>query len=230
LCQWRSNFGSTAITLITHFLVSDPEISMLSLAQAQELCSKLLEGFTFLYVDQDSCKPENIFQSYFVLFLLGHMHLRPCADSPDVPKLKIRELKKIGIKGALALCCAALHHTLSLFKTGKLQIDIKYTSFRKAAIKIPLKVNKVTGKELSAVSAFSKQNCGPCTRQYAIAINKHDNAMLRDIIVGATILIPCSMDAISEEGSFQHREDDVNDLIATLCKLFHCLCTLLTSH
>ncbi|KAI6008313.1 hypothetical protein F5J12DRAFT_892293 [Pisolithus orientalis] len=72
---WHSNFGSIAITLITHFLVSDPEIGMLSLAQAQELCSKLLEGFTFLYVDQDSHKPENIFQSYFILFLLGHMHL-----------------------------------------------------------------------------------------------------------------------------------------------------------
>ncbi|KAI5996842.1 hypothetical protein F5J12DRAFT_785265 [Pisolithus orientalis] len=202
LCQWHSNFGSTAITLIAHLLVLDPEIGMPSLTQDQELCSKLLEGFTFLYSDQDSHKLENIFWSYFVLYLLGHTHLQPCADSPDVPKLKIRELKNTGIKGTLALTCAALHHTLSLFKTGKLQIDAKYTSFRKAAIKIPLKVNKATRKELSAVSAFSKQNCGPCTRQYAIAITKHDNAVLHNIIMGATMLIPYSMIACRREGAF----------------------------
>ncbi|KAI6138159.1 hypothetical protein BKA82DRAFT_4021653 [Pisolithus tinctorius] len=124
-------------------------------------------------IDQDSRKLENIFWSYFVLYLLGHAHLWPCADSPDVPKLKIRELKNTGIKGASPyLCCSNLHHTLSLFKTGKLQIDAKHMSFRKAAIKIPLKVNKATRKELSAVSAFSEQNCGLCTRQYAIAIAK----------------------------------------------------------
>ncbi|KAI6145843.1 hypothetical protein BKA82DRAFT_4016052 [Pisolithus tinctorius] len=219
LCQWHSNFGSTAITLITHFLVLDPEIGMPSLTQAQELCSKLLEGFAFLYSDQDSRKLENIFQSYFVLYLLGHAHLQPCADSPDVPKLKIRELKNTGIKGMLALTCAVLHCTLPLFKTGKLQIDAKHMSFRKAAIKIPLKVNKATGKELSAVSAFSEQNCGPHTRQYAIAIAKCDNAVLRNIVMGATMLIPYSMDCMSEGGSFQHGEDDVNDLIATLLRI-----------
>ncbi|KAI5986090.1 hypothetical protein F5J12DRAFT_787282 [Pisolithus orientalis] len=213
------NFGSTAITLITHFLVSDPEIGMLSLTQAQELCSKLLEGFAFLYSDQDSHKPENIFQSYFVLYLLGHTHLWPCGDSPDVPKLKIRELKNTGIKGTLALTCAMLHCTLPLLKTGELQIDTKHTSFRKAAIKIPLKVNKVTRRELSAVSAFSEQNCGPCTRQYAIATTKHDNAVLQNIIMGATMLIPYSIDCMLEGGSFQCGEDDINDLIATLLRI-----------
>ena len=108
LCQWRSNFGSTAIAPIAHFLVSNPEIGVPSLAQAQELCSKLLEDFTFLYSDQNPRKPENIFQSYFVLYLIGHAHLRPCADSPDVPQLKIGDLKKFGVKGALALTCAAV--------------------------------------------------------------------------------------------------------------------------
>ncbi|KAI5982898.1 hypothetical protein F5J12DRAFT_788024 [Pisolithus orientalis] len=151
-------------------------------------------GNTSSCQDQDSHKLENIFQSYFVLYLLGHTHLWPCADSPDVPKLKIRELKNTGIKGALALTCATLHHTLSLFKTGELQIDAKHMSFREVAIKIPLKVNKATRKELSAVSAFSEQNCGPHTRQYAIAIAKHDNAVLHNIIMGATMLIPYSMD------------------------------------
>ncbi|KAI5980389.1 hypothetical protein F5J12DRAFT_789314 [Pisolithus orientalis] len=156
-------------------------------------------------------------QSLLLLTSLSQIQKLPCADSSDVPKLKIRELKNTGIKGALALTCAALHHTLSLFKTGKLQIDTKHMSFRKAAIKIPLKVNKVTRKELSAVSAFSKQNCGPCTRQYAIAITKCDNTVLCNIIMGATMLIPYSMDCMSEGGSFQHGEDNINNLIATLC-------------
>ena len=108
LCQWHSNFGSTAIALIAHFLVLNPEIGVPSLAQVQELCSKLLEDFTFLYSDQNPHKPENIFQSYFVLYHLGHAHLCPCADSPDVPGLKIRDLKKFGVKGVLALTCAAV--------------------------------------------------------------------------------------------------------------------------
>ena len=81
---------------------------MPSLAQAQELCSDLLEKIRFLYLDQDSGKLENLFWSYFVLYLLGQ-HLCPCADSPDVPDLKIGELKKSGVKGVLALTCAAVH-------------------------------------------------------------------------------------------------------------------------
>ena len=97
------------------------------------------------------------------------------------------------------------------------------------AVKIPLKVNKVTGKESGAVSMFSEQNCGPRTRLYIVAIDKRDNAALCDIVAGATALIPYSMDAMSEEGSFQYKEDNVDDLIAALCKLYCCLCTLLTS-
>jgi len=75
---------------------------------------------------------------------------------------------------------------------------------------------------------FSEQNCGPRTRLYVIAINKRDNAALCDIIAGATALIPYSMDAVLEEGSFQYEKDNVDDLIAALCKLYCRLCTLLT--
>jgi len=89
-------------------------------------------------------------------------------------------------------------------------------SFGKATVKIPLKVNKLTGKESSAVSTFSEQNCGPRTRLYAIAIDKRDDAALHDIVAGATALIPYSMDAVSEEGSLQY-EDNIDNLIAALC-------------
>ena len=89
-------------------------------------------------------------------------------------------------------------------------------------------MNKLTGKESLAVLTFSEQNCGPRTRLHAIAIDKHDDAALHDIVAGATALIPYSMDAMSEEGSLQY-EDNIDNLIATLCKSYYCLCTLLTS-
>ena len=62
-----------------------------------------------------------------------------------------------------------------------------------------------------------------------MAIDKHDNAVLHDIVAGATVLIPYSMDGMLEEGNFQYEEDNVDDLIAALCKSYYCLCTLLTS-
>ncbi|KAI6008590.1 hypothetical protein EDC04DRAFT_2581956, partial [Pisolithus marmoratus] len=108
LCTWHSNFGSTAVTLIAHFLVSDPKIGMPSLEQVKELCSDLLKGFTFLYLNQDSEKPVGIFQSCFILYLLGHAHMHSCAGVPDIPELKIGGPKEVGIKGALALTCAVV--------------------------------------------------------------------------------------------------------------------------
>ena len=41
---------------------------------------------------------------------------------------------------------------------------------------------------------------------------------LHSIVAGATTLVPCSMDAMSEEGSFQY-EGDVGDLIAALSEV-----------
>ena len=81
---------------------------MLSLKQVKGLCSDLLKGLTFLYSNQDSEKPENLFQSCFVLYLLGHAHLRPCGGAPDIPELRIGDPKETGIKGALALTCVAV--------------------------------------------------------------------------------------------------------------------------
>ena len=55
-----------------------------------------------------------------------------------------------------------------------------------------------------------------------MAIDRRDNATLHDIVAGATVLIPYSMDGMSEEGNFQYEEDNVDDLIATLCKSYYC--------
>ncbi|KAI6041200.1 hypothetical protein EDC04DRAFT_2670982 [Pisolithus marmoratus] len=164
--DWHSNFGSTAITVISHFLVSD---------------------------------------------------LNSAVPSPP----------EKGIKGALALTCAVLHHTLTLYNEGMLDLDVMVAPGK---AKMPLKMNKATGKELSTALMFSEQNCGSHTRQYADAIAKCDDATLCEILVGATILTPGSEQVISEEGTVQSEEKDTATLlIANLCTSYHFLYTLLTA-
>ncbi|KAI6042370.1 hypothetical protein EDC04DRAFT_2660085 [Pisolithus marmoratus] len=180
---WHSNFGSTAITIISHFLVSDLNSAVPSPPEA-------------------------------------------CA-SPNMLKLIFEDLKRTGIKGVLALTCTVLHHTLTLYNEGMLDLNVMVAP-RKA--KMPLKMNKATGKESSTTLMFSEQNCGSHTRQYADAIAKHDDATLCEILVGATILTPGSEQVISEEGTVQSEEKDTATLLITnLCKSYHFLCTLLTA-
>ena len=58
-----------------------------------------------------------------------------------------------------------------------------------------------------------------------MVIEKRDDAALRSIVAGATTLVPCGMDAVSEEGSFQY-EEDVGDLIVALSEAqCHCSCS-----
>jgi len=104
LCHWRGNFGSTAVALVAHFLVSDKRIGVPSPGQVRQLCSDLVHELEFVYSTPDRQK----FHSHFVLYLLGHAHLRPCADSPNIPELGVGDQKNVGIKGALALTCAVV--------------------------------------------------------------------------------------------------------------------------
>ncbi|KAI6011501.1 hypothetical protein EDC04DRAFT_2765160 [Pisolithus marmoratus] len=171
---WHSNFGSTAITVISHFLVSDLNSAVPS-------------------------PPET------------------CA-SPNMLKLIFEDLKRKALK---------LHHTLTLYNEGMLDLNVMVAPGK---AKMPLKMNKATGKESSTALMFSKQNCSSCTRQYADAIAKHDDATLCEILVGATILTPGSEQVISEEGTVQSKEKDTAALLITnLCKSYHFLYTLLTA-
>ncbi|KAI6016546.1 hypothetical protein EDC04DRAFT_2903129 [Pisolithus marmoratus] len=136
------------------------------------------------------------------------------------------DLKRTGIKGALALTCTVLHHTLTLYNEGMLDLDVMVAP-RKA--KMPLKMNKVTGKESSTALMFSKQNCSSHTRQYADAIAKHDDATLCEILVGATILTPGSEQVISEEGTVQSKEKDTATLLITNLSPFFCYICMCSS-
>ncbi|KAI6016433.1 hypothetical protein PISMIDRAFT_18206 [Pisolithus microcarpus 441] len=103
LCTWHNNFTSMGINIIAHYLVSNPEIGVPSSADVKKMCSALLKDLAFIYLDQDMSKLTNAFQSHFVLFLLAHAHLHPCAGCPNIPQLKSKDLKKWGIKGARSI-------------------------------------------------------------------------------------------------------------------------------
>ena len=113
LSVWRSNFSSTAIALVAHFLASDGDDTK-SFAAIQETCLDLLDGFAFLYQDLDPTTAENAYRSCFFLQLFAHAHLRPCIGCPDIPRLNTDDLKEHGVKGAMSLCCSAVGHSLSI--------------------------------------------------------------------------------------------------------------------
>ncbi|KAI6028140.1 hypothetical protein EDC04DRAFT_2534186, partial [Pisolithus marmoratus] len=63
-------------------------------------------------------------------------------------------------------------HAIHLFQRGKLHVDNQISTHGKATVKPPLKLNKMSGKELSTVLAFSEQNWGSCTQQYFMLVNR----------------------------------------------------------
>ncbi|KAI6128668.1 hypothetical protein EDD16DRAFT_1516144 [Pisolithus croceorrhizus] len=136
LSVWHSNFSSTALAIMAHFLASGTDHVQLS--DIHEMCNELLDGLAFLYQDLDPSKPENAYQSQFLLQLLAHMHLQPCIGCLDIPKLDTSALKEHGVKGALSLSCAMW---------GDLQVKDQLSACGKATARTPLKLNKTSGQE-----------------------------------------------------------------------------------
>lgn len=75
----------------------------------QELAATLLEDLSFPYEDFDSSCPEKAFRSIHVLNLLGSTHLQQTYGWVDIPSLDLRSKWVHGVKGALALCTAAVN-------------------------------------------------------------------------------------------------------------------------
>ena len=81
---------------------------------------------------------------------------------------------------------------------------------------MPFKFNKVIGKESSTALLFSEQNWGSCTREYLMSINKHDVAMLKEIVSMASALKTSALDGIlSEDGSYQDNAMANDQMVAT---------------
>jgi len=112
LSVWQSNFSSTALALVAHFLASEID-KMKNTTAIHKICCELLDGFTFLYENFDPANSENALWSHFLLQLLAHGHFHPCIGCPDILKLNTENLKEHGIKGVLSLCCAAVCYSFS---------------------------------------------------------------------------------------------------------------------
>ncbi|KAI6146851.1 hypothetical protein BKA82DRAFT_32087 [Pisolithus tinctorius] len=112
---WHSNFSSTAITLIAHFLASDPDDDAQSATAVRWTCNELIDGLlSFLYQDLDATNLAHAYQSHFILQLFAHAHLWPCIRCPDIPGLGTNAMKKHAVRGVLSLCAAAVHNSLSV--------------------------------------------------------------------------------------------------------------------
>ncbi|KAI6140533.1 hypothetical protein BKA82DRAFT_160469 [Pisolithus tinctorius] len=227
---WRSNFGSTAIALIAHFLASDPDDDARSAAAVRQTCNELIDGpLSFLYQDLDATNLAHAYRSHFILQLFAHAHLRPCIGCPDIPGLGTNAMKKYAVRGALSLCTAALERAIWLFQRGEVQVDDQMSTHgMRATAKTPLKLNKVSGKESSSALAFSEQNWGTSTRDYHASISKHNNAAMSEIVAMAHTLIIPSTETLDDGSSPGDLMDEfyfaVNtDLRQSICEI---LCTL----
>ena len=70
---------------------------------------------------------------------------------------------------------------------------------------MPFKFNKAIGKELSTALLFSEQNWGSCTCEYLMSINKHDVAVLKEIVFIMSALKTSALGdgILSEDESYQ---------------------------
>ncbi|KAG1798403.1 hypothetical protein EV424DRAFT_1352524 [Suillus variegatus] len=94
ICSWHSNFGSTAIALVTNFLVAsrdeENDDDNDSTEYEQGLATFLLENWAFLYEDPETCDADKIYR-----FL-------------DVPALNTDGLQVKGMQAVIAASAAAL--------------------------------------------------------------------------------------------------------------------------
>ncbi|KAI6027778.1 hypothetical protein BKA83DRAFT_4490332 [Pisolithus microcarpus] len=157
---------------MAHFLASGTDHTQLP--NIHETWNELLDGLAFLYLDLDPSKPENTYQSQFLLQLLTHTHLQPCIGCLDVPKLDTSALKEHSVKGTLPLSCAMLKCAIHLFQRGDLHINDQLSAHGKATARTPLKL------QTSLLGS----------------------AALKEIVVSANALVAPIMDSlVAEDGS-----------------------------
>ncbi|KAG1882421.1 hypothetical protein F4604DRAFT_1921599 [Suillus subluteus] len=179
ICSWRSNFGSTAMALITNFLATskddenEDEDEDNDIDFEQTLAANLLDEWAFLYNDSDVRDPDQIYRSQFMLEMIESAHMNAIAGFLDVPVLNTDDLQLKGMQVVIAACAASLEHALNFVANPKASGDdqsIGTSSAKGSTTKgrriLPLKRNKSSGKDSTAASAFSEANCGLATAEY----------------------------------------------------------------
>ncbi|KAH0834165.1 hypothetical protein J3R83DRAFT_11471 [Lanmaoa asiatica] len=181
LTRWRNMMGTVAIRIAQTYLSCNSTEDMTS----AELVALLLDEQAFAYENFDYNDKPTAFLSPLLLELLGTTHLQDIQGCVDIPGLDIA-VAEVGhrVKGALALCTAALQRAFQLAATGEDNSQEVGTSNRLNQ-KQPRTLNKVTGKMSTKGSAFSQQNWGGGTQAYYEAICNRSVETLKKIFASA---------------------------------------------
>ncbi|KAG1750516.1 uncharacterized protein EDB91DRAFT_1078536 [Suillus paluster] len=167
LSEWRSNIGSAALAIIVDFC------SCIKDAPNAEVAKQLLKKYVFIYEDSDNILWEMAYLSAFILQLMATNHLVVNADHIDVPALNTDELSLGGMDGAIMLCVVALERALKFVQDNIIKVEEVLASIAtsKFAVKLPMVLNKATGKMSSGCYKFSFANCHEETESYMKSIS-----------------------------------------------------------
>ncbi|KAL6298720.1 hypothetical protein BKA93DRAFT_830499 [Sparassis latifolia] len=115
MCEWRSSFGSTAITIAEAFF--NANIKYLDLTKCAAFATEMLKFHHFAYETAKGSKPEGLFRSPFVMRMFC-THLSAIEGAVDVDGLypKGSMLNAKSPIGALGLAGAAVECSLTLYK------------------------------------------------------------------------------------------------------------------
>ncbi|KAG1796938.1 uncharacterized protein HD556DRAFT_1441116 [Suillus plorans] len=102
LSEWRSNFGSTTITIIIDFMAQNDDTN------PSDLAEYLLSDFVFLHEDPDVIDKMKTFQSPFMLQLVATGHLQATIGHANVLALNTEALTVSRISGVVGIAAAVL--------------------------------------------------------------------------------------------------------------------------
>ncbi|KIK74736.1 hypothetical protein PAXRUDRAFT_174838 [Paxillus rubicundulus Ve08.2h10] len=174
------------------------------------MTSLLLMKLTFLYEDFNHSDPNKAFRSTFIIRLLATTHLHCIRGHVHVPTLNTQALAASGGRGIIGLCGAALNHTLHLLHHGQIQVSslAPSSSKGKTAVKTPLHLNKVSGRESTTACVFLEQNWGSITKKFTVSVSRRTTEQIATIIELARVTLLDEMDMELEDGAVDSDYDE----------------------
>ncbi|KIK81547.1 hypothetical protein PAXRUDRAFT_27844 [Paxillus rubicundulus Ve08.2h10] len=149
LLEWRSNIGSTALTMMIDFFAElDDNANIVEVAKA------LQDGYKFWQEDPDDVSPSCAYRSSFMLELLTSAYLSNVSGAINIPQWETKELLAgKDMESVIALCAAAVEHAVEFISDRLIDINEVLASMAdnggKMWIKLPKVLNKAMGKETS---------------------------------------------------------------------------------
>ncbi|KAG9310565.1 hypothetical protein JVU11DRAFT_9118 [Chiua virens] len=221
LGRWRNTIANVATNLVTNFLI---EARLKEGQTTEEYAEELVADLTFAYEDFDPKRPwEKAFQSSLLLSVFATTHLQDTIGWVNIPGLDLHTKHDRGVKGALALCAAAVERALRLASAGKLKLTVRAENLRQGPLLDGGEDEDLGSRDDGKVStkgaAFSQQNWGTQTAAYYKSIATRDDVALNDIVAGAICWLAThksplqSAPGCGSPGNLEH------DPRALMCKL-----------